>query len=237
MLRIRYALLLVAKQCCCVHKEQHASDHESAIFFTNTSTAKLTIAETGKEEKSDSQPVLLLKVEASDCAEPGKEYKLTALGLEEPIKGRSEETVIGTNGATCDILVEGSAEEVQCVIKYVRGKYVLADSTKGTFVRVGEKHQLQNETIVSFGSSTATVAISPDNTLSLTFWTGPIAGQTRTFPAKDEVLVGRIPTECALPIDDVNMSRRQCVFAYNPASNWTLRDGNGRGFSSQNGTW
>lgn len=239
MLRVRYALLLVAKQCCCIHKEQHPSDHESAIFFTNTSTAKLTIAEAGKEDKSDSHSSLLLTVEASDCIEPGKEYKLTPLGLEEPFKGKSEETVIGTNGAESDIVLESSVEELHCVIKYMstRGKYVLTDATKATFVRVAEKYQLRSEVIVAFGSSTATVAISSDNSLTLTFWNGPLADQTRTFPPKDDVLAGRIPAECALHIDDVNISRRQCVFRYDPASSWSVHDGNGSGLCSQNGTW
>lgn len=239
MLRVRYALLLVAKQCCCIHKEQHPSDHESAIFFTNTSTAKLTIAEAGKEDKPDSHFSLLLTVEASDCIDPGKEYKLTPLGLEDPFKGKSEETVIGTNPTESDIVLESSTEELHCVVKYVaaRGKYVLFDATSATFVRVVEKYQLQSEAIVSFGSSTATIAISPDNTLTLTFWDGPLTGQTRAFPPTTDVLTGRIPRECSLYIDDVNMSRRQCVFRYDPVSNWSVYDGNGNGLPSQNGTW
>ena len=237
MLRVKHTLFLLAKHCCCLYQEPpHMTDHESAVFFTNTSSAKMTMSEAGKEEKGDNQTVLVLKVEASNCLELGSEYFITQLGLERPKKSRTEETVIGSNRDLCDIVLENTEEELQCAIRYSpsKAKFELIDTTKNTFLKVTEKTALENESILAFGSSAATVSISDTKTLKLTFWVGPLAGQIREFSSEGEVVVGRTK-DCALHIDDSNMSRKQCVLKYEEETGWSLRDGDRK--PSQNGTW
>ena len=189
-------------------------------------------------------PRLILEVRDSPSFPKGKTFQITPSGAKESkrqvIDGR---TIIGSDSNSCDIVMNGDEDvgRMHCAIEFntKEKRYQVRDlgEGNGTFMKIEDKLILHNSDIISFGDTHAGIVLTEQSTsLSLQVYEGPHADQEFTFAPSDSIVrIGRV-RDCALQIDDKNLSRCHCFLSFHEATGWTVTDGDGNKRSA-NGTW
>ena len=190
---------------------------------------------------------LMLEVQDSPSLRPGKCFVITPTGLRQSnrkmIDGR---TIVGTDPNMCDIVMGEEDKELgkmHFVVEFSKAGdcFLIKDlgDGNGTFMKIEGSHVLHNGDVLSFGASHAGVQIQPQgcsSTFTLRFFEGPRASDMLTFGVNEEVVkIGRMH-DCAVMIDDNNLSRYQCVIKHIHGKGWIVSDGVGSR-KSANGTW
>lgn len=195
-------------------------------------------------------PKLRLVILESTTISPGTILKISATGLEDSKRNKSDfKTFIGNrltdNGEIINDFVipedsEGMGRQHLLInFNISTSKYYISDlgDGTGTFAKIISELILKNGYIISFGNSHMKIFLGPDNEkLGIKFLEGPKINEEFFFSACDEsVLIGRM-TDCRIKFEDSNMSRYQCSIRFRQGCGWVLKDGiNSK--CSTNGTW
>lgn len=240
---IKKVFFVGSTQCCFAHQATARStdvQHESMVSLgvQQGESQSASEAEAARVKK------LVLMVQDSPSLQPGKCFVVTSEEAPQQTRQTTEgKTATGTESSTCDIVLTAGDTDLGAmhfaVEYYKAGEYFrlksLGDSSSA-FLRIDEPRPLHNGDLLSFGLSHAGVQITSQEsgpTLALRFFEGPCASEVHTFNT-ESVKIGRM-ADCTVIIDDINLSRYQCMIR-RIQGDWVISDGDGDR-KSANGTW
>lgn len=204
-------------------------------------------AHTISEKEIEEGPGLSIIIKESSAAAVDSVLEINPGGLKDSFRSKYDgRTFIGSHSeADNDYIIEEEqfgmgARHFVIIYRPELKKYFVKDLGQGTgtFVRIDNPLVLKDSYIVSFADShMATQFFAPeDEKIVLKFLEGPKQNEVYTFTREEKfVLIGRM-VDCRIRFDDSNLSRYQCMVAYNEEKGWVLFDGDGDK-KSTNGTW
>ena len=213
----------------------------------------------GKENDTNyrTYPLLLLEIINSWMLPKGLTLKINPFGLENSLRsvkdgityfGFQEETE--TIPYYVDYLIIPDEQDYddkfigrhfQISFENASNKYYIKDLGHGlgTFIKMMVDLKISDKHLIKIGDTDVVFSLSDDNEIKIT-----VVSDNDNFDEyeytpgdKEMISIGR-DIDCDVCIEDNMLSRLHCVVRFNKeAECWELKDGNGFGKKSTNGTW
>ena len=213
----------------------------------------------GKENDTNyrTYPLLLLEIINSWMLPKGLTLKINPFGLENSLRsvkdgityfGFQEETE--TAPYYVDYLIIPDEQDYddkfigrhfQISFENASNKYYIKDLGHGlgTFIKMVVDLKISDKHLIKIGDTDVVFSLSDDNEIKIT-----VVSDNDNFDEyeytpgdKEMISIGR-DIDCDVCIEDNMLSRLHCVVRFNKeAACWELKDGNGFGKKSTNGTW